>query len=778
MTSAATPKTSNLDGEDNAPATQATTIDRRSLIGYAIKGSTLAVALTVGADALSSPNTAEGRSLLPGLDLGSGLAIPELADELDLTDLLLLSGDPFYYDYLIRITPENRVRFELPRMEVGQGITTSAAMIVAEELDVSLDMIDTSLSPAEIRRVTGQITGGSHSILSLWDPLRKVTAALRSMIVHGAAVQLGVPASDITTSDGIATASDGRSVRYADVSDGVEGRNDLARTATPKDPSEYRLVGQPVGRLDARDIVTGKVEYAMDLEVVPGALPTVVARPPTLGGTVASFDDTVTRSLPGVIDVAEVPTDVEGASSGVAVVARTFGEAFRGRDALEIQWNSGTAEDLSDDDVIDQLRAINLPTLPHIPLLTRKVEGEFIFPYVAHAPMETMTAIADVSGGKARVWTGAKTPLAAQAKIARDLNMLPTDVEVNVVQTGGSFGRRLFFDAAVEAARISDILGRPIKLMFTRQEDTKFGRARPLSIHNVKASYRRGGLFGGPGKVLTFDHRAATSALDLRHGFGEGVTALGGELVPFGFSQTIWHTTQLLQYKFGATTLLLNEKEFPVATSSWRGIYSGTAVVANEVIVDELARELGEDEFDFRMRTLDDDRTKAVLQRVAAVGGWGRSMPNRTAQGLGVHKEYKSRAAVLCELKTSPSAQQDARVTKMVIAVDVNRVVNPTGLEAQVIGAATDAITTILRTGLHLDNGAIRESSYGDFEIAQMKHTPPEIEVIFMPPNGDRPGGAGELVVPAAAAAVANAFARATGIKPRRFPLRDFYEEA
>jgi isoquinoline 1-oxidoreductase beta subunit len=133
---------------------------------------------------------------------------------------------------------------------------------------------------------------------------------------------------------------------------------------------------------------------------------------------------------------------------------------------------------------------------------------------------------------------------------------------------------------------------------------------------------------------------------------------------------------------------------------------------------------------------------------------------------------------VLCELKTASNTQHDARVTKMVVAVDVNRVVNPTGLEAQVISAATDAITTILRTGLHLDNGAIRESSYGDFEIAQMKHTPPEIEVIFMPPNGERPGGAGELVVPAAAAAVANAFARATGIKPRRFPLRDFYEEA
>ena len=752
--------------EDRPPG-----VGRRRFIGYVLKGSGLAVAMTAVGDRLGTDDTAGA------IDLDLNLGLPELADVVDLTDLLLLSGDPFYYDFLIRITPDNRVRFELPRMEVGQGILTTAVMIVAEELDVSIDAIDPSLSPAEIRRTTGQITGGSHATASLWDPLRKITAALRSVIVGAAAARFGVSPSEITTADGVASTSDGRSVPYAELSEGVEGRNDLARTAVPKDPSTYRVVGQPTGRLDARDIVTGKVRYAMDLDVVPDAMPTVVARPPKLGGTVASYDDTAARALPGVVAIAEVPTDVEGASSGVAVVARSFGEAFRARDALQIQWNPGVAENLSDDDIIEDLRAINLPTLPPVPILTKSVSGEFIFPYIAHAPMETMTAIADVSGGRARVWTGAKTPLAAQAKIARDLGLSPTAVEVNVVKTGGSFGRRLFFDAAVEAARISSIVGRPIKLMFTRQEDTKFGRARPLSVHKVQATYNRG-LLGGRGSVLTFDHRAACPELDLRHGFGDGITALGGELAAAPFSQTIWHTTQLLQYEFGATTQLLTEKKFPVATSSWRGIYSGTAVVANEVIVDELAREMGEDEYEFRMRMLDDDRSKAVLQKVAEAGQWGRRMQRGRAQGLGLHKEYKSRAAVLCEVKEAASPQDDMRVTRMVVAVDVNRVVNPTGLEAQVISAATDAITSILRTGLHLDDGAIRESSYGDFEIAQMRHTPPEIEVHFMPSNGERPGGAGELVVPAAAAAIANAFARATGIKPRRFPLRDFYEKA
>lgn len=765
-------------------------LDRRTFLGYVVKGSGLAVALRLGGAALL-PRAAGAQ------EDGVVIPPPEFADELDLTDLLLLSGDPYYYDYLIAITDENRVRFEVPRMEQGQGIITTAVMIVAEELDVRIDQIDPSLSPAEMRRQTGQITGGSHATTSLWDPLRKVTAMLRSMIVAAAAAEFGVTPDQVTTRDALAIAPDGRQIPYAELSDGVEGRNDAARTAQPKDPSEYTVIGTPQTRLDAREIVTGELDFALDLDPVPGAYPTVVARPPKLGGRVQSYDDSAAQGLPGVKEIAEVDigvqqNDLDIPMSGVAVVARSFGEAFRARDALVIQWDLSNASDLSDDDIIDELRAINLPTLPPIPVTGETIRAEFIFPYMAHAPMETMTSIADVSGGKARVWTGAKTPIAAQAKIARDLGMSTTDVEVIVVKSGGSFGRRLFFDAAVESARISAQLDRPVKLMYTRQDDTKFGRARPLSLHVVQANYDT--ALVGEDAVQSFDHRAATPELDLRHGFGDALTALGAEYYPYGYSQTIWHTTQLIQYAFGATSLALNEKAFPVLTSSWRGIYSGTAAVANEVIVDELARALGEDEYDFRMRTLDDDRTKAVLQKVAEEGDWGRQFKTNNknrlrAQGLGVHKEYKSRSAVLVEVEArkpfkkpksnyDTNQKRDLRVTKAVIALDVNRAVNPRGLEGQAISAFTDAISYVIRTGLHLDDGAIRESSYGDFEVARMDNTPTELEVHIMPPNGERPGGAGELVVPAAAAAIANAFARATGVKPRRFPLREYYEEA
>ena len=266
-------------GSDDEHIVELENTGRRKFIGYMLKGSSFAVALHITSGAIR-PQDANARLL----------GIPELADELDLTDLLLISGDPFYYDYLIKITNDNRVRFELPRMEVGQGILTAAMMILAEELDVEMSSIDATLSPAEIRRATGQITGGSHAVTSLWDPLRKVAAALLHKIKLSAAVHFGISVNEINTENGFAIDNNGSRIAYSELTAGVEGRNDAARLAKPKDPSQYKIIGTPQKRADARDIVTGKLDFAMDLDI-PDAMPTVVARPPSLGGRVITFDD-------------------------------------------------------------------------------------------------------------------------------------------------------------------------------------------------------------------------------------------------------------------------------------------------------------------------------------------------------------------------------------------------------------------------------------------------------------------------------------------------------
>jgi isoquinoline 1-oxidoreductase beta subunit len=734
------------------------TLSRRHFLARVTTGTGLAVALAV-VDPLSRPAAADD----------------QIAEVFDFTDVMLLSSAPFVHDFLIAITPDNRIRFEVPRAEIGQGITTATAMIVAEELDVDLDWIDVELSPAEPRRVTGQFTGGSTSISVLWNPLRRVAALLRQNLLYLGGAVLSADPATLGTADGRVVAPDGRSVPFSDLSVGVEGPSPWAPFATPKDPSTYRVIGQPRGRVDALDIVTGGLRTAGDLDVVPDTVVAVVARPPSFGADVIDFDPAV-ANLPGVVDVFRIPIGVEGDTDGVAVLARTFGEAQRGLDALGVRWGPGPNETLDDAAVIAELQALNAPTLPPRPWFGTEITGEFIFPYLSHAPLETMSAVADATGPQVRVWTGAQTPLAAQAKIAREFGVPIEQVDLTVVPSGGSFGRRLFFDAAVEAARISRRAQRPVKLLYTRSQDTSQGRARPLSVHNVQAVHAPG--WWGNGRLLQFHHRAATAAVDFRHGLGDGLTAGAGEALPAAFSSTYFATSQAIHYEADQATISLQEAEFPVPTASWRGVYAGTVNVANEIIVDEVARSVGEDELAYRLRTLEDDRAKAVLRKAAQVGQWGRSMGPGQAQGLGLHVEYKSRAAVLAEVAYLPGTDQPVRVTKLVIVLDVNRVVNPTGLEAQAIGAATDAITSVVTAGLHVDGGAIQESSYADFRVARMADVPAEVQVVLMPDNGDDPGGAGELVVAPAGAAIANAFARASGIQPRRFPLNEHYRRA
>jgi isoquinoline 1-oxidoreductase beta subunit len=366
-----------------------------------------------------------------------------------------------------------------------------------------------------------------------------------------------------------------------------------------------------------------------------------------------------------------------------------------------------------------------------------------------------------VRGDGAELWLASKTPVAAQAAVASAIGLPQSAVQVHVIRGGGSFGRRLFFDPAIEAAQISQASRLPIKLLFTRADDMHHGRMRPASHHRIRATHFLG-------SVVSYEHRVATAPLDLRHGLGEALSAAGAQILPGGFSQTVFHLSQNSPYEFGGESYLLNEVPIDVPTSSWRSVYSGTVAVADEIMVDEIARRLGADPAAFRRSTLTSARMRAVLDRVVSAGRWGRAMPRGTAQGIGMHEEYKSCVACLVEIDTrTPTAP---RVTKAVVAADVGRCVNPRGLEAQLAGVTIDGLSVTLYAGNHIDDGAVRESSYGDFRWARMRQSPPKIEVHILPPTGE-PGGAGELGYPAAAAAVANAYARATGTSPRRFPI-------
>ncbi|MGH9243407.1 MAG: molybdopterin cofactor-binding domain-containing protein [Acidimicrobiales bacterium] len=736
MASPITTSDQNADIPDE-PDVGTSGFSRRRFMAYLISAPTLTMGVRLGWDA-AAPDAAE--------------ATPGLPDLFDLTDALVLAAEPTVRDLIITITEENKVVMQLPRGEVGQGITTGIAMLLAEEFDARLEDVQVPLQDARPANMFNQLTGGSSSMTILYQPVREVARAMWARLVTAASDLWGVPANQLTTpGDTMVHAPDGRTATYGSLA-AAAGRILIPRVpTTPKDPAQFRVIGQPTTNINARDIATGRQKYTLDLDV-DGAKPTVVARPPTIKGTVRSYDDSVARSMPGVVAIARIPT-------GVAVVADTFDEAQRARDALQITWNPGPMAGRFDSDIRAQLEAATPPIL--VPPLVPHVGGVFNFAFANHAPLETMVAIADVRGGSAEVWGPNKMPITSQWDIARKLGIPQSAVTVHVIRGGSSFGRRLFWDPLVEAAQISQRVGRPVKLLFTRTDDMKHGRMRPVSHHKIQATHLLG-------SVLTYEHRVATAPLDLRHGLGEALTAAGAEILPGGFSQTVFHMTENMPYDFGVETYLLNEAPMDVATAPWRSVYSGTVACADEIMVDEIARALGRDPLAFRRQKLSDARARAVIDRLASAGQWGRPMPPGHAQGVAIHEEYHGFCAYLVEIDaTDPAAP---RVTRGVGVVDVGRAVNPRGVEHQVNGSLIDGISVVLHAGNHIDNGAVRESSYTDFPWARQRHSPPEMEVHVMPPNGE-PGGAGELGLPSASAAVANAYARATGTRPRNFPI-------
>lgn len=656
----------------------------------------------------------------------------------------------------IAIQLDGRVVTTLPRTEMGQGITTAVAMLVAEELDVALDSVDVRSADADPRWLI-QLTGLSSTMRYLAGPLRSAAAEARARLVTAAALRLRALAFTLTTANGEVHAPDGRRVGYGELAEDAAHVLLPAVSSQPKPPSEYTLVGRPTGRIDALDIVTGAARYALDLDV-PGALPAVVARPPTLRGTVQSFNDAVARAMPGVVGV--VPL-----ASGVAVVAQTFAQAFAARDALQVAWTAGPASTLSDVDIRARLRdAIGPRPLPPL-LTTRTVEGRFDFPYLAHATMETQSCVARVQGTQAEIWLGAQDPKYAQREVARALgwDLAPQRVTVHVVRAGGGFGRRFFNQVAVEAALVSRAVGRPVKLMWSRNDDMRHGHFRPASHHRILAHLGLGG------SLLGWNHRAAIPTVELPHGFGDVLTALAGEVLPNVTSAVFFALSQRLHYRFGLVGHELREVAIPIPTASFRSVFTSQVGVANEVFVDQLARELQVDPVALRRSRLTSSRLKAVLEKVVSEGQWGRALPPGVAQGVAVLEEWESAIAHLIEVDVTGGTP---RVLRVVIAADVGLPINPKGIEAQLQGAAVDAMSTTLSAGLHIDAGAVREGSFADYRWLRMKHVPSDIQVHLVR-SDDRVGGVGELGYPSAAAALANAIARATGTMPTRFPILD-----
>ncbi len=745
------PSTVQLSG----PASKGSGLSRRGFLGYVVGASTLVVAadLRLGTPAYAAvPSPAQ------------------IAEVYDLEDLQTDAARPTAQMITIAIEKDGSATFAIPRMEVGQGITTSTAMIIAEELDLSVDKVRVSLAPARPELLFNQLTGGSNTTVSTFTPIRVAAAIAKGALLDAAAIELGSAVALLKSKNGVITAPDGSSATYGELAAKAASSATRQVQVDLKSSSSFELIGRATNRIDAHDIVTGKKKFSMDLDI-PDALPTMVCRPPTLNGHPKTVrNQAVVAAMSGVTDIAMVDT-------GVAVRAQTFGQCIDAVRALEVDWAPGSVEGESDATILQELRKAELPlVVPKVPALAKTIEADFQFMFRSSAALEPYAAIADVRSDGAEVWAGLKSPIVAQEDIAKATGLAQSKVKVNVITGGGSFGHKLFGDHAIEAAKISKAMGKPVRLMWHRADEPRQGRVHPMATSRIRATHLAG-------QVLSFEQRHTSVETDFSHGLGEMLTSSSAELPAglgnLGFAESIFQLTQELPYNFGVVTQELNETDTRFNTGSMRNIYSPDVRCANELVIDQLARAMGKDPVRFRLEFLKDERVKAVLKKAAEVGQWGRSMPAGTAQGIAIHKEYKGATACLVEIDCRPETVNrkvregitGPRVTKAVIAVDAGLVINPQGLKAQMMGGFSDGLALALTSSLHLRDGHFLEASWDNYFYTRQWNIPPEFEAVIVNPQVEQPGGAGEAAVSSSVAAVACAFARATGKLPTKFPI-------
>lgn len=681
---------------------------------------------------------------------------------------------------------DGRVTIQAPCPEIGQGVRTSLPMIVVGEMGARWDRCRFEQAPAA--DVYGGMTvGGSDSVSDYWMPLRQAGAMARSLLVEAAADRLGVPAAELSADAGhVRHGPSGREMDFGELADEA-ARIEPMDEVPLRDDASLAPVGRPTGPVHARDVVRGEATYGIDL-TLPDVAVAVIARAPTLGGRVGSYDDRPARSMDGVLDVVEVEPRVIGGNrygavrAGVAVVARDTWTAMQGREALSVEWEDGPEVDFS----TEGLRTRLSRALEGEPELVLREEGPSISdaergapghvrrryetPLLAHACMEPVNFTADVRDDRVVLRGPTQNPRSLQAMVAAGLERDLEQVEVYPTLAGGGFGRRLAFDYGVEAAFLSRRIGRPVKVVWSREDDIRHDYFRPPSAHRLEA------ILDDEGMPTAWRHHLATGSL-LEHIQGPDAEPRPVYDVQGGAD----HPYALSRVEFAYSSVPVG-----VQLGSWRSVSHSFNVFAVESFLDELAEAGGLDPLELRLRLLpgdgpvslslplpgrrgapspDGSRLRGVLEEVARSAGWGSpSVPGR-GKGLACCYYKDTYVAHVAEVE----AGDPPRVRRVHVAVDCGRVVNPDGVAAQCEGAVADAVGSVFHWGVTVDGGRVQESNFHDYAPVRMPEAPPvEVSIVS---NEAPPSGMGEPPYPSAVAAIVNGIAAATGERVRRLPL-------
>jgi len=659
----------------------------------------------------------------------------------------------------IRIAGDGQVTLVMPQVEMGQGVYTSIAMMLAEELDADFPKLVLEHAPPDEKHYANpmlgvQATGNSNSIRAFWKPLRTAGATARAMLIAAAAEQWNVdPASCNTAASQVIHGASGRKLGYGALAARAAMIKPPANVPL-KDPKNFTLIGKPLKRFDTPEKVDGKTIYGIDA-MPPGVKFATLAASPVFGGKVGHVDDSKAKAIPGVQQVV-VLDDL------VAVVGNSYWSAKKGLAALAITWNDGPNANVDSAQIWNDIRQASTKkgaTAKAIGDADKglsdgdRLEAAYELPFLAHATMEPLNCTVHITPAGCEVWIGTQIMARVQSTVAKTLGLPPEKVTVHQHLLGGGFGRRLEPDMAIKAARIAQRVDGPVKVVYSREEDIRQDIYRPVYRHLLAAGLK-------DGKINGWTHRITGSSVVARW-------------LPPAYTHDVdfdaVDSAVDMPYAIPHFRVEYVRREPPaVPTGFWRGVGPNSNVFAIESFMDELAKKAGKDPVAFRLSMLDKNpRLKAVIELAAQKSGWGQALPARTGRGICAQPSFASFIATVCEAEVDENGE--VKLRRLVSVVDTGIAVNPDTVMAQIQGGIIFGLTAALHGEVTIAKGRVQQSNFHDYRMLRINEVP-NIEVHVVK-SGEAPGGIGEAGCTAGPPALGNALYAATGIRLRRLPI-------
>lgn len=676
---------------------------------------------------------------------------------------LQAAGTVYTPNAWVHIADNNTITLLSARSEMGQGVYTSMPMLIAEELNVDFKTIKVAIAPPNAKLYGNpllggpQLTGGSSSVRDGWEKLRIAGAQVREMLISAAATKWNVDRSTLRAEKGMVIWGTGAGSKKATYGSLAEAASKLPvpEKVALKDPKDFTIVGKRTKRLDTPAKTNGTAVFGIDVKL-PGMVYAALEQCPVIGGTVKSFDATKAKAMPGVIDVVQIP-------DGVAVVANSWWRANMARKALTIVWDEGAGAALNDKTMLEGIRAAAKTGKP-IPLKAvgdpeaviaaskKVVRAEYVSQLLSHSPLEPMNFTAHVNGGKVMLIGPTQWQDAAQSQVAKAVGAKVEDVTLETTFLGGGFGRRIDIDFIIQAAQISKAVGRPVKLVWSREDDMTHDFYRPQAINTMAAA------LGDDGKPTAMTFRLTSQSVTGR------VFGLPGEV-----QDPLMTEAAIAGYDIPASRHDVVKHDAGLRVGYWRSVSHALNVFANEGFMDELAAAAGKDPYAYRMSLLaKEPRYANVLKMVADKAGWGKTLPAGRAHGIALMEGYGTYMAMVAEVSLVGG---EVKVHKVTVASDAGHMVNPDTVEAQIQSSVVFGLGAAVMQQITLVNGRVQQTNYNSFPVVRMNETP--VMDITLVQSTEKPGGIGEPATALVAPAVANAVFKLTGKRLRSLPMNE-----